>query len=73
MLFRSAVVVLGGTAISGGHAVPIGLWGAATLLQLLVTMLNVIGVPNGIRHAITGAIIIGVLAIGGGRAPGSAR
>ena len=73
ILMSIAVVVLGGTAISGGHAVPVGLWGAATLLQLLVTMLNVVGVPNGIRHTITGAIIIGVLAIGGGRSQGVAR
>ncbi|MCB1488665.1 MAG: ABC transporter permease [Bauldia sp.] len=67
ILMSIAVVVLGGTAISGGRAVPIGIWGAATLLQLLVTLLNVLGVANGLRHAITGIVIIAVLAIASGR------
>ena len=68
ILMSVAVVVLGGTAISGGQAVPIGIWGAATLLQILVTMLNVLGVALGLRHAITGVIIVAVLAIAKGRA-----
>ena len=63
LLMSIAVVVLGGTAVSGGQASPAGIWGAALLLQLLVTLLNVLGAPSGIRHAATGAIIIAVLAI----------
>lgn len=58
-----AVVVLGGTAISGGQAAPLGVWGAAILLQLLSTMLNVIGLSDGARFAITGLIILAALTI----------
>jgi ribose transport system permease protein len=58
-----AVVVLGGTAITGGQAAPVGLWGAAILLQLLATMLNVLGVADGPRYALTGLIIIAVLTV----------
>jgi ribose transport system permease protein len=62
-LMSVAVVVLGGTAITGGFAVPIGLWGAALLLQLLSIMLNILGLAVGARYALTGIIIIGVLTL----------
>lgn len=65
ILMSIAVVVLGGTSVAGGRAVPIGLWASAILLQNLVIFLNVIGAPNGIRHAATGLIILLVLALTG--------
>jgi ribose transport system permease protein len=67
LLMSIAVVVLGGTAISGGQASPAGLWGAAILLDLVVTMLNVMRVGAGVRYLVTGIIIIFVLALARGR------
>ena len=66
LLMSIAVVVLGGTSIAGGQAAVVGLWGAATLLDLIVTMLNVMQVGAGIRYVITGLIIIGVLSVAKG-------
>ena len=63
LLMSIAVVVLGGTSISGGDAVVAGLWGAATLLDLVATMLNVMQVRAGLRYIVTGLIIIAVLAV----------
>lgn len=63
ILMSVAVVILGGTSIAGGQAVPMGLWASAILLQNLVIFLNVIGAPNGIRHAATGFIILFVLSL----------
>ena len=62
LLMSIAVVVLGGTSISGGRAMVAGVWGASLFLYLLVTMLNVIGVGAGVRYVVTGIIIIVVLA-----------
>jgi ribose transport system permease protein len=63
LLMSIAVVVLGGTSISGGRAMVAGVWGASLFLYLLVTMLNVIGVGAGLRYVVTGVIIIVVLAL----------
>ena len=63
LLMSIAVVVLGGTSIAGGQASVAGLWGAATLLDLIVTMLNVMQVGAGLRYVVTGLIIIAVLAV----------
>ncbi|HTW26660.1 MAG TPA: ABC transporter permease [Acetobacteraceae bacterium] len=68
LLMSIAVVVLGGTSIAGGQASVAGLWGAATLLDLVVTMLNVMRVGAGLRYVVTGFIIIAVLALAKGRA-----
>ena len=43
LLSSIAVVVIGGTSVSGGFANVPGLWGAAMFLFLLVTMLNTYG------------------------------
>ncbi len=67
LLMSIAVVVLGGTSVAGGQASPAGLWGAATLLYLVGTMLNVMRVGAGVRYIVTGLIIIGVLALAKGR------
>lgn len=63
LLMSVAVVVLGGTSVAGGTAVPSGLWGAALLLGLVVTMLDLLHVSQGIRFIVTGFIIIAVLAL----------
>lgn len=66
LLMSIAVVVLGGTSIAGGAAAATGLWGAALLLGLVVTMLNLLHVEEGVRFIVTGMIIIGVLALAKG-------
>ena len=66
LLMSIAVVVLGGTSIAGGAAAPAGLWGAALLLGLVVTMLNLLHVQEGVRFIVTGFIIIAVLALAKG-------
>jgi ribose transport system permease protein len=63
LLMSIAVVVIGGTSIAGGEVAVSGLWGAAVLLYLIVTMLNVLQVGSGLRYVLTGLIIIAVLAV----------
>jgi ribose transport system permease protein len=67
LLASIAVVVIGGTSVAGGYANLPGLWGAAMLLFLLVTMLNTYGFGAGIRLVLTGVIIIGVITAASGR------
>jgi ribose transport system permease protein len=69
LLASIAVVVIGGTSVAGGFANLPGLWGAAMLLFLLVTMLNTYGFGAGIRMVLTGVIIIAVIVIASGRKP----
>lgn len=66
LLASIAVVVIGGTSVAGGFANLPGLWGAAMLLFLLVTMLNTYGFGAGVRLVLTGLIIIGVITAAGG-------
>jgi ribose transport system permease protein len=66
LLGSIAVVVIGGTSVAGGRANVPGIWGAALLLYLLVTMLNTFGASAGIRLVLTGIIIIAVIALAGG-------
>ncbi len=63
LLMSIAVVVIGGTSIAGGDPAPPGLWGSAMLLGLLVTMLNLLHMPESVRLIATGGVIIGVLAV----------
>ncbi|HZC36358.1 MAG TPA: ABC transporter permease [Chthoniobacterales bacterium] len=67
LLTSIALVVIGGTSVSGGKANVPGLWGAALFLVLLLTMLNTFGVSAGIRHVVTGLVIIGVIVAAGGQ------
>ena len=61
-----AVVVIGGTSVSGGRANVPGIWGAALFMFLLVTMLNTWGFGSGVRLILTGIIIIAVIVLAGG-------
>jgi ribose transport system permease protein len=67
LLTSIALVVIGGTSVSGGKANVPGLWGAALFLVLLLTMLNTFGVSAGIRYVATGLVIIGVIVAAGGQ------
>jgi ribose transport system permease protein len=70
LLTSIALVVIGGTSVSGGKANVPGLWGAGLFLVLLLTMLNTFGVSAGIRFVVTGLVIIVVIvAAGGQRSP----
>ena len=63
LLSSIAVVVLGGTSVSGGQANAVGIWGAALFFNLMTTMLNSFGFQAGARFLLTGALIILIVAI----------
>jgi ribose transport system permease protein len=65
LLSSIAVVVIGGTSVTGGRANVPGVWGAALFLVLLLTMLNTFGVSVGVRLLMTGLIIVGIVAAAG--------
>ncbi len=67
LLMSIAVVVLGGSRVSGGAVSVGGLWGASLLLYLIVTLLNVWTVSAGLRYVLTGLIILLVLGLSGER------
>lgn len=66
LLTSIALVVIGGTSVSGGRANVTGIWGAGLFLYLLVSMLNSLGVGTGWRLVFTGLIIIAVIVAAGG-------
>ena len=66
LLLTVAVVVIGGTAVTGGRPSVAGIIGASLFMFLLVTMLNTVGANAGIRSLLTGAIIMAVISIIGG-------
>jgi len=59
-----AVVVLGGTLIAGGRGNVPGIWAAALLLTLLITLVDVAHLSSGMEDIVEGALIIGVLVVG---------
>ena len=65
LLLTIAVVVIGGTSVSGGRPCVPGIWGAALFMFLLVAMLNAAGASAGLRMLLTGLIIIAVIALTG--------
>jgi ribose transport system permease protein len=67
LLTSIAVVVIGGTSVSGGMANVPGLWGGAMLLFLIATLLNSSGLGVGVRDVMTGIIIVAVITLSGGK------
>jgi ribose transport system permease protein len=65
LLTSIAVVVIGGTSVSGGSANLPGIWGASLFLALLATLLNTFGISAGMRLVMTGSIIVAVIALAG--------
>jgi ribose transport system permease protein len=61
-------VVLGGTLIFGGAAVPAGTLFGSLLLVLIVTTMQIAGLPPGMQDVVQGIVIITVLGLAGGRA-----
>lgn len=60
-------VVVGGTLIMGGRAVPVGTLFGSLFLVLLVTAMQVAGMRIGGQYVAEGALIIGVLFLATGR------
>jgi len=67
LLMSVAVVVIGGTSVSGGRASVAGIWGAALFLYFTNTLLNVMGLSAGGRSVLSGLIIIAVIVLSGRR------
>ena len=67
LLSSIAVVVIGGTSITGGKANVAGIWGAALFMVLLLTLLNTFYISAGLRLVLTGLIIVGVITAAGTR------
>lgn len=64
-----AVVVLGGTPITGGEASVTGVWGGALFVVMLAALLNDTGLSGGWQQVLQGAVVIGVVTLfGRGRA-----
>ena len=66
LLDSIAVVVIGGTLISGGRAVPAGVWGGALFFVLLDSLLNLVGWSLAGQNILKGVLILAVLFLAGG-------
>ena len=66
LLQSVGAVVVGGTLILGGSATELGTLFGALLLVLLVTTMQIAGLPGGVQDMVQGAVIIAVLAAAGG-------
>lgn len=66
MLLSVAVVVIGGTQVSGGRPSPTGVWTAACFLFLINALLNASGAGAGLRAIVYGLLIVSVTAIASG-------
>lgn len=63
LLNSIAVVVLGGSLISGGRSNVLGIWGAAMFLILLDALLNTLNINVASQNIVKGALIVLVLAL----------
>ena len=66
LLDSIAVVVIGGTLITGGRAVPAGIWGGALFFILLDGLLNLIGWNFAGQNVLKGFLVLAVLFLAGG-------
>ncbi|WP_431876033.1 ABC transporter permease [Micromonospora marina] len=69
LLDSVAVVVIGGTLISGGRAVPAGIWGSALFFILLDGLVNLVGWSTAAQNLLKGALVLFVLFLAGGGTP----
>ena len=67
LLQSIAAVVIGGTLIFGGSATALGTFFAAILLILIVTTMQIAGLPPGTQDIVQGVVVIAVLALAGRR------
>lgn len=74
LLDSIAVVVVGGTLLSGGRAVPLGIWGGALFFILLGGLVNLVGLDIAGQDVLKGALVLVVLSLAPGNATrGKAR
>lgn len=66
LLQSIGAVVLGGTLIFGGAATALGTLFGSVLLVLIVTTMQIAGLPPGTQDVVQGVVIIAVLALAGG-------
>lgn len=66
LLDSIAIVVVGGTLIAGGRAVPVGVWGGAVFFILLDSLLNLVGWDKSGQSLLKGALLLAVLLLAGG-------
>ena len=66
LLNSIAVVVIGGTLITGGRAVPAGVWGGALFFILLGGLLNLIGWNYAGQNVLKGFLVLAVLFLASG-------
>jgi ribose transport system permease protein len=66
LLDSIAVVVIGGTLITGGRAVPAGVWGGALFFILLDGLLNLIGWSYAGQNILKGLLLLAVLFLANG-------
>ena len=67
MLISIAVVVIGGTLVTGGKATIAGVWGASMFLFLMTAILNAVGADAGVRSLVYGVLIVAVTAAAGSK------
>lgn len=65
LLQSVGAVVLGGSLIFGGSSTAVGTLFGCVLLVLIVTTMQIAGLPPGTQDIVQGAVIIGVLALAG--------
>jgi len=65
LLQSVGAVVLGGSLIFGGNSTAVGTLFGCVLLVLIVTTMQIAGLPPGTQDIVQGAVIIGVLALAG--------
>ncbi|HZX83680.1 MAG TPA: ABC transporter permease [Reyranella sp.] len=68
LLQSLGAVVLGGSLIFGGSSTAVGTLFGALLLVLIVTTMQIAGLPSGTQDIVQGFVVIAVLALAGGRA-----
>ncbi len=68
LLQSLGAVVLGGSLILGGASTALGTLFGSLLLVLIVTTLQIAGLPPGTQDIVQGAVIMAVLALAGGSA-----
>jgi ribose transport system permease protein len=65
LLESVGAVVIGGTLIFGGSATALGTFFGSILLVLIVTTMQIGGLPSGMQQVVQGGIIIAILAAAG--------
>jgi ribose transport system permease protein len=66
LLQSVGAVVIGGSLIFGGGSTAVGTFFGCVLLVLIVTTMQIAGLPPGTQDIVQGAVVIGVLALAGG-------